>query len=329
MNMIEWAKQLPQSKKSMPILAYPSAKTMGVNAKTLISNSDLQSEGIYRIAQHTNAAAAFCIMDLSVEAEAFGATIEKPTEQAPFVTAPLVRSMEEALMLNVPEIGAGRTKLYIQSAIKAKRRIFDRPVFATMIGPFSLAGILMGCDVALQNCQKNAEYLHVLLRKATDFLLTYAKSYKEAGLNGILLAEPLAGGLSAENEKQFSLPYVKELIAALQDESFLFIYHNCGSNVLSMVESFSQNGAAIYHFGDAVPMREMLDKMPKNKPVCGNISPVTEFLLGTPESVYNSTCALIEECRSHPNFVLSSGCDIPSTAPWANIDAFFKAVSLL
>jgi uroporphyrinogen decarboxylase len=34
----------------------------------------------------------------------------------------------------------------------------------------------------------------------------------------------------------------------------------------------------------------------------------------------------MEECGAFPNFVASSGCDIPHSAPWENIDAFFEAV---
>ena len=31
-------------------------------------------------------------------------------------------------------------------------------------------------------------------------------------------------------------------------------------------------------------------------------------------------------CCKYPNFVISSGCDIPPASKWENIDAFFKAV---
>jgi uroporphyrinogen decarboxylase len=32
------------------------------------------------------------------------------------------------------------------------------------------------------------------------------------------------------------------------------------------------------------------------------------------------------KCCSYPNFVISSGCDIPPATPWENLDAFFAAV---
>ena len=50
------------------------------------------------------------------------------------------------------------------------------------------------------------------------------------------------------------------------------------------------------------------------------------FCNGTPESIRSATRALLEECTVHPNFVISSGCDIPPASRWDNIDAFFNEV---
>ena len=38
-----------------------------------------------------------------------------------------------------------------------------------------------------------------------------------------------------------------------------------------------------------------------------------------------SVKALQEKCGTFANFVLSSGCDIPASTPWENIEAFFSA----
>ena len=58
----------------------------------------------------------------------------------------------------------------------------------------------------------------------------------------------------------------------------------------------------------------------------GNVSPSKEFRNGTPESIEEATKKVIEECAGYPNFLISSGCDIPPMSPWENIDAFFAAV---
>ena len=48
---------------------------------------------------------------------------------------------------------------------------------------------------------------------------------------------------------------------------------------------------------------------------------------GNDTSDTSPTFKVMEECVHAPNFVISSGCDIPPMSPWANIEAFFAAVS--
>jgi uroporphyrinogen decarboxylase len=72
-------------------------------------------------------------------------------------------------------------------------------------------------------------------------------------------------------------------------------------------------------------MEEIMEKIPADKVGMGNIDPSSEFRNGTPESIYAATTELLKKCSKYPNFVLSSGCDIPPLSPWENIDAFFKA----
>ena len=74
-----------------------------------------------------------------------------------------------------------------------------------------------------------------------------------------------------------------------------------------------------------VNMKDMLEKMPEAV-LMGNIDPAGVLRMGTPELVREKTLALLEECKDFPNFVISSGCDMPPMTPWENIDAFFKAV---
>ena len=323
--MKKWVMSLAESKKPLPILSFPSAKLLGVTVYQLTHDAKTQASGIIRVASETDSAAAVTMMDLSVEAEAFGCEIKADENEVPTVLGALITDEDEARALAVPEMGTARTGMFVEAAKLAKEAIKDRPVLAGMIGPFSLAGRLMDVSEALVNCIAEPDFVHIALDKALEFLVSYAKAYKEAGLDGIVLAEPLSGLLSPDLEEEFSAPYVKKLIELVQDDDFIVIYHNCGPNVPLMTESLVSNGAAAYHFGDAVDLKEMLEKMPENIPVCGNISPSEQFLNGTPDSMKSAVTQLLEKCSVHRNFVLSSGCDIPPASSWENINAFFEA----
>lgn len=131
--------------------------------------------------------------------------------------------------------------------------------------------------------------------------------------------------LSPDLAAEFSHPYVKRIVDACQDENFIIVYHNCGNGTIRMLDGIVGTGCKAYHFGNAIDMRDLMPHMPSDCIAMGNVDPAGEFLNGTEQSVYDVTSALLRDCGKYPNFVLSSGCDIPPRTPWENIDAFFRA----
>ena len=327
-NMKAWLNDMIASptKKALPVLSFPAIQLMNITVRELISDADRQAEGMAKVAARVNASASVSLMDLSVEAECFGSTIRVSDEEVPTVTGSIVKTQEDVENLTVPPVGAGRTGIYIQALEKAVQKIEDRPVLAGIIGPFSLTGRLMDVTEVMYACYDEPEVVEKVLEKVTGFLTEYALSYKAIGANGVVMAEPLAGVLSPDLAEEFSCKYVKKIIDAVQDDEFVVIYHNCGNAVPSMTDKLAAMGAAAYHFGNAVQMEEILKKMPATVPCLGNVDPAGQFRNGTPESIRKATLELMEKCSKYPNFVVSSGCDIPPASKWENIDAFFAAV---
>lgn len=326
-NMYQWVEGLKsQKKKAMPILSFPGIEFLGITVKELVSNSDYQAQCMSAIAKRTPACGAVSIMDLSVEAEAFGSPVVFLDDEVPTVTDKIIETEEDIDALRIPSVGEKRTGICVEGIKKAAKLIEDRPVFAGVIGSFSLAGRLLDVTEALIDCYTEPELLHKVLAKATTFLIEYVKAFKNAGANGVVIAEPLAGLLSLDLAKEFSEPYIKQIVDAVQDENFIVIYHNCGNTVGVIIDSILSVGAKVYHFGNAVDMLEIMKKVPNDVVVMGNIDPAGEFKNGTPQSIKKATKELIKNCGSYLNFVPSSGCDIPPLSKWENIDAFFQAV---
>ena len=327
-NMNAWLKSLQGThpKKPFPILSFPCVSLLGVTVRELIADSDLQAKGMKAVAEKADAAASVSFMDLSVEAECFGATVCISDDEVPTIKGRLINDMVDAQDLEIPAVGSGRTQIYIDAIKKSSASITDRPVIAGMIGPFSLAARLLDVSEIMMDCYDDPDMVHLVLDKVTSFLVEYAKAYKAAGANGIMMAEPVAGLLSPALEEEFSSPYVKKIVEAVQDDSFAVVYHNCGDNVPKMLDSILSTGAAAYHFGNAVDMeQDIIAHVPSDIVVMGNIDPAGVLRMGTPDGVKEATVSLLEKCSIYPNFVLSSGCDIPPLTPWENIDIFFEA----
>ena len=328
MNVREmlWEAARSDSQQALPILSFPAVQKMDATVEEMVKSSELQAQAMQIIAKETNTMAAVSLMDLSVEAEAFGAQIRFSDDEVPVVIGQLVSDEDEANDLEVPTLEAGRALTCVEGVRLAKERITDKPVIAGMIGPYSLAGRLMDVTEIMYICYDEPETVHIVLDKVTQYLIQYGCAMKAAGADAIMMAEPLAGILSPDMADEFSVPYVKRIIDALQDEEFAVIYHNCGNSVPSMLEQIYSQGAAAYHFGNAVDMEKILEATASDTLCMGNIDPAGQFAHGTPESIREATKELLEKCGGYKNFVPSSGCDIPAHAKWENIQSFFQAL---
>lgn len=326
-NMKQWVRDYidAPAKKAMPILSFPGIQIIGHTVDELVRDGHLQAECMNAIAKRYDTGAAFSLMDLSVEAEAFGSPVHYSDDEVPTVTAALIHDEEEAEALKVPEVGDGRTGECVKGIKEACELITDRPVLAGIIGPYSLAGRLLDMTEIMILCYEEPEMVETVLEKATEFLLKYAQAFKDAGANGIVMAEPAAGLLSPSLIAEFSTPYVQKIREAVEDDNFVVIYHNCG-NVVPLMDNIKEMNAQGYSFGNAIDIEETLKVMPEDSIVVGNIDPAGVIRNSTPEVVRTETLALMERCCKYPNFVISSGCDIPPMAPLENIQAFFDAV---
>ena len=327
-NMYQWVDEMIASprKTPLPVLSFPSVQKLGITVRELTGDSEKQAQGIKLIADSFDTAAAVSYMDLSLEAEAFGSDIRWSEGEVPTVVGSIIEDMEGAEELKIPAVGDGRTGLNLDAISKVVPLIGDRPVFAGAIGPFSLAGRLLDVSEAMYYCFDEPEMVHAVLDKVSEFLIAYMNAYKEVGANGVVMAEPLAGLLSTDLAEEFSAAYVRKIVEAVQDENFLVVYHNCGNSAISTIDTIVNNGCRVFHFGNAIDMGEMMPLIPDNCLAMGNVDPARQFRNGTPESVYAATTEVMEKCAKYPNFVPSSGCDIPPMTDWENIRAFFRAV---
>jgi len=321
MTMKEWLSKigLEGVRKPIPILSFPGIQILNIPLKEMINNSDLQSECMKVIAERYDTLASVSLMDLSVEVECFGSNIRFSDDEVPTVVGALVSNQEEIDALVIPPVGSFRTGVYIASLQKALIKVTDCPIFASVIGPFSLAGRLMNISKIMVNCMDEPEMIHALMEKTTQFIIDYSRAYKEIGAHGIVVAEPMAGLLSPGFHREFSMPYMKRITDELQDDNFLVVYHNCGPYTAQQAADIFSIGAKIYHFGNAIDLADVF--------FTGNVAPADHIKKGTVESTMEATKAVLKTCGRLPNFILSTGCDVPPMAPMANMDAFFAAAS--
>ena len=330
MNMDLWIREqiATQDKKAMPLLSYPAVQELFITVEQLVNNSSEMALGVRLMADRYKMPFATTYMDLSVEAEAFGAQCVYHTMSIPTITGQLVSTQEEADSLQIPDLDAGRAGKVLRALGKTLTLVTDRPVFANCTGPFSMAGRLMDVNEILLMTYEEPDLVHTVLEKCTQFLLKYIKAMKMMGANGVIMAEPLAGLMSTGPMQEFSTDYVRRIVDELQDKEFVFCYHNCSNAIEKKVDAVINTGARMFHFGDKADMWKLLNTMPRDVIVMGNISPSAVFMCDSTDKMAKDTQTLLRQCMLFENFMISSGCDIPADTPLENIDKFFEVINL-
>ena len=327
MNMKQWVADVIRQKevKAVPVMTHPGIEQNGHTVRQAVSDGRVHAEAVSWLTQHYPSAAACTIMDLTTEAEAFGAQIAFSDEAVPAVSGRLLPDVESIYRLQIPSLSAGRIPAYLKANLLAAREVTDRPLFSGCIGPFSLAGRLYDMSEIMVLIYEHPDAAHTLLAKCTQFIEKYCEALKLTGANGVVMAEPAAGLMSNDDCRTFSSAYVRYIINKVQDDNFIVVLHNCG-NQGHCTQAMVETGAAAYHLGNKCKMEEVIKDVPPTALAMGNLDPVSLFKDGTPEQMYKETINLLDKMRSYPNFVLSSGCDTPPHTPIENVNAFFEAL---
>ena len=106
-DMEKWMRDMvsPGEKRPLPVLSFPGIQITGNTVEETVRSGRLQAECMEAIADRFDMAAVLGLMDLSVEAEAFGSPVRYSSQEVPTVTAAIIQEEEEADALQVPPGG--------------------------------------------------------------------------------------------------------------------------------------------------------------------------------------------------------------------------------
>jgi len=269
---------------AVPVMTHPGIELNGRTVREAVSNGVVHYEAVMRLAERYPSAMAATIMDLTTEAECFGADVEFSDDAVPAVRGRLLHNVADIEALRVPSLNSGRIAQYLKANLLVAEHIDDRPVLGGCIGPFSLAGRLYDMsDIMVLICEA-PDAAHVLLSKCTAFILKYCMALRETGVNGVMMAEPAAGLLSNEQCMDFSSLYVRHIVKRVQTKEFSVVLHNCG-NTGHCTKAMVATGAAMYHFGNKCAMCEVVNDVPADALAMGNIDPVSMFKEALPSQM--------------------------------------------
>lgn len=266
-------------------------------------------------------------MDLTVEAEIYGAQVSFSKDEPPVIEGRVVKGKADLSTLIDPKVGHKRTTVYVTAAQWLRDRAPDGETFVlgSMSGPLTLAANLHGLADTFDLAERDPELLRELVEIATRFLQRYAWAFAEIGADGVILSEPVAGMVSPEVAAGFSSPYIRRIAAQVQNERFAVVYHNCNAGN-EHLQAVLDSGAAVYSFGAPMDIPAALDSVDEETIIAGNLDPNDVFLAADPQLVAARTSELLQATDGRPNFVIASGCQLLPATPLPNVDAFYRAL---
>lgn len=311
----------------MPISTYPGLALVKARVRDVVTNPQAQVDVQTALHERYDTSFVMSAMDLSAEAEAFGCELQMSDGEVPTVAGRLVTGLEQAQRLSIPTVGDSRTWVFVETVRRLRAVSSSVFVLAGSIGPFSLAARLTGVSEAMELTVTEPDLMHVLLEKSTAFLTAYARAFRSAGADGLIMAEPAAGLLSPRGMVIFSSRYVKRIACAFAAEDFSIILHNCAARLVHL-PAVLETGLRSFHFGSPMDLPGALGKVASDVVLCGNLDPAKIFCQLPPEEVEANTISLLRATARHKNFVISSGCDLPPSARLSSLDAFYSGVRL-
>ena len=144
MNVDEWIEYIMVSDKkvALPIMTHPGIELLNKRVLDAVTDGEVHFKAVEALnMNYPQSAACTVIMDLTVEAEAFGAQIQFSENEVPNVIGRLVSNYEEVVGLKIPTLDIARIPQYLEANRLAAKGL-DKPVFGGCIGPYSLAGRL-------------------------------------------------------------------------------------------------------------------------------------------------------------------------------------------
>jgi uroporphyrinogen decarboxylase len=182
----------------------------------------------------------------SVLAEAMGARLDYPADDAANCIEPLVKSREDLNKVKDidPEKDGKLWVFYKAFKIVNEEIGHEVPISISVSGPVTTAATLRGTEAFARDMYADPELCHELLRKSTDNIKRHIKTIVAHGADIGAIADPIASAsvISPKMFKQFAFPYIKELVDYIHSFNRGAALHICGKSE-KILELMVETGA--------------------------------------------------------------------------------------
>ena len=255
---------------------------------------------------------------------ALGFAMKKPELDFPSVLENKIKTIEDiekSPMLDMESSGLFHEYL---SAISKISITIEKPQMVACVGPLTLATELAGLEFTLKSTVKNTVFFRKLLEYASGLIIDFSRAAILNGATVLQISEPVMSIVRPGIYQKEVLPWLKQIINTI-NECAISSLHVCG-NTEKYLDLMVESGTQILSLDQVMDLKYVMEHVPKEVVVAGNLDPVETMLNGTYELVYQKTEELLTDMSAYSNFMVSFGCDCPINTPIEHIKAVSSAI---
>ncbi|SDZ75135.1 uroporphyrinogen decarboxylase [Arachidicoccus rhizosphaerae] len=269
--------------------------------------------------------AAILFSDILVIPQAMGLEVQLVKKQGPLLPDP-IKTPKDLNRIVVPDV---QEKLgYVTSAIKLiKNELNGRvPLIGFAGAPWTLLCYMVQgkgsktFDEAKAFCFQQPELATQLLQMITDSTILYLKAQIEAGVDLVQIFDSWGGLLSKEDFETWSLPYLKQITAAVKDLAPVILFAKGAWQSLPDMAATGASGLGIDWCIQADTARQLAGK---NIALQGNFDPA-KLLLPLPQ-LKNEVEKMLTGFGNDP-WIANLGHGILPSIPVENARTFVQTV---
>jgi uroporphyrinogen decarboxylase len=267
--------------------------------------------------------------DLFPWAEAMGADIIMPEDDTADLRKPALGSIDEIHRLRPANPHKDGRLPVLLDAMKYLQDLAGDEIkcSAGIVGPFTNAFFLFDATETLKLLRKNPAAVHKLCRISLETCLAYTEAVLDIGLNPAI-SEPMSSCTVVNPNvfREFSLPYLKELVRYIQSRGVNPIIHICGQTNKIWRDTVNLNIGGL-SIDNVASLKECKLAVGSETKIMGNIDPGGVMFLGAPIEVRIKILeGILDAWDSPKGYVVMSGCSLPVDTPLDNIQAMMDAV---
>jgi uroporphyrinogen decarboxylase len=269
--------------------------------------------------------AAILFSDILVVPQAMNIAVEMRPGFGPYLPEP-IRKATDLEQVVIPDVNIELG--YVMDAIKMTREKLNNeiPLIGFAGSPWTL---LCYCvegqgsktfDKAKGLCFSEPDTAHQLLQKITDTTIAYLKAKVAAGVNAVQLFDSWGGLLSPEDYREFSWPYLQQIVTALKDLAPVIVF---AKGCWFALEEMAGSGASALGVDWTCSPEYARQLTGGNITLQGNFDPAR--LLSPPVEIKKRVTEMIRRFGKD-RYIVNLGHGILPNIPLENAGAFIEAV---